>query len=183
MGWHWFRYWLLKTSWWYDDGNIVKKVQQIDRETSGQTDGLSHSQSCLVAAKNLLEFLHQLLKLFHTSQHAYQQIDVWGHFSASDLTLCTRKGLLQLIFNQGRDSWSRNDGEIWNSSKKNNKEQHKNENFCTFCFVFLVDFCIFCFYLPRLLRPYMKCQYQEYVADSTKLASVYVSNKGFWYKS
>ena len=29
---------LLKISWWYDDGNIVKKVWRTDRRTDGQTD-------------------------------------------------------------------------------------------------------------------------------------------------
>ena len=32
-----------KISWWYDHGNIVKKVWQADRRTDGRTDGLNHS--------------------------------------------------------------------------------------------------------------------------------------------
>ena len=38
----------MKISWWYDDGNIVKKVWQTD----GRTDGKYHLYSCLVTAKN-----------------------------------------------------------------------------------------------------------------------------------
>ena len=32
-----------KFSWWYNDGNIVKRVWQTDRQTDGRTDGLNHS--------------------------------------------------------------------------------------------------------------------------------------------
>ena len=35
---------LLKVSWWYDDGNIVKKVWQTDRRTDRQTDGRTDGQ-------------------------------------------------------------------------------------------------------------------------------------------
>ena len=43
---------ILKISWWYDDGNMVKKVLQMDRQMDGRTDRLNQSYSCLVAAKN-----------------------------------------------------------------------------------------------------------------------------------
>ena len=35
-------WYILKISWWYDDGNIVKKVWRTDRQTDGQTDWTIH---------------------------------------------------------------------------------------------------------------------------------------------
>ena len=45
----------MKISWWYNDGNIVKKVWQTDGRTDRQTDGRTEPfvDSCLVAAKTM----------------------------------------------------------------------------------------------------------------------------------
>ena len=42
-------------SWWYDDGNVVKKVWQTDRRTDGRTDWTSH-----IAAWSQLKSLRSL---------------------------------------------------------------------------------------------------------------------------
>ena len=98
----------------HDDGNIIKKAWRTD----GQTDGLNHSYSCLVAAKNPRYILFPmdsiapfqngkfLWYLFKTVQYVIFLGDMITNMSASDLIKTTSTyafpmGLTRNKFNAG----------------------------------------------------------------------------------
>ena len=51
-------------SWWYDDGNMVKKVWQTDGRTDGRTDGQTENTICRAAWSQLKTYINNF---YHSS--------------------------------------------------------------------------------------------------------------------
>ena len=63
-------------SWWYDDGNIVKKVWQMDRRTYGRTDRQMENTICRAAWSQLKTIRH----LFYATSSFVQHFVPIGEF-------------------------------------------------------------------------------------------------------
>ena len=62
----------LKISWWYDDGNMVKKVWQTDRQTDGRTDWTSH-----IAAWSQLRIMIAQMKWMFWVKKRFWDLSSW----------------------------------------------------------------------------------------------------------
>ena len=70
----------LKISWWNDDGNIVKKVWQSDKQTYGQTDWTVHRAACSLLKTSW--WCHQMETFSMLLALCAQNLLVTGEFPA-----------------------------------------------------------------------------------------------------